>query len=94
MTQIQILVTTFSHFMSKFTHWVIVDDTSADIHYLGRSWFSEVGSWDSVGTYGMPYLGTLHGTSSSASFTFDFEGLLSVIVLNSCVISESHRDRN
>lgn len=53
--------------------WVIVDDASPDIKYIGDSWFPIDGSLD-VGDFGPPFLSTLHGTNRSASFTFNFTG--------------------
>jgi len=64
---------------SEFLQWIIVDDTNSDINHIGRSWFSDVGSWVSVGSYGTTHLRTLHGTSSNASFTFDFTGQLLIL---------------
>jgi hypothetical protein len=55
------------------TRWIVVDDTSPDIKY-GDSWFADVGSRDSAGNFGPPFLSTLHGTNTSASLTFNFTG--------------------
>ncbi|KAF9522370.1 hypothetical protein CPB83DRAFT_899686 [Crepidotus variabilis] len=59
--------------MSK-SRWVVVDDTSVNIHYSGDSWFSDVGSQDQVGDAGPAYRSTLLGTRSSASLSFSFSG--------------------
>ena len=60
--------------MSKPRRWVIVHAASSpEIKYNG-TWFTDHGSFDSVGTNGPPYLSTLRGTSTNASFTFNFAG--------------------
>ena len=60
--------------MSTTVRWISVDDTDPDIGYVGNSWFPDVGSLDSIGNNGPPFLSTLHGTNSSASFTFNYTG--------------------
>jgi hypothetical protein len=65
--------------MNSHDRWVLVDDTSPDIKYIGESWVSDVGNWDLIGSYGKPYLSTLHGTSSNASFTLNFTGRLFIV---------------
>ncbi len=54
--------------------WVVVDDTSSDINYVGDSWFSDVGSLDAVGDNGAPFSSTSHRTNTSASLAFNFVG--------------------
>ncbi|KAF8805440.1 hypothetical protein BYT27DRAFT_7085298 [Phlegmacium glaucopus] len=52
-----------------------VDDVDSKIQYTGP-WFLDEGSQNSLGHNGPPYLGTLHGTNSSASLSFAFNGTL------------------
>ena len=56
------------------TRRVMVDDTSQDVNYIGGSWFADIGSQDSAGNFGPPFLSTLHGTNSSASLSLSFSG--------------------
>ncbi|KAF9523193.1 hypothetical protein CPB83DRAFT_799670 [Crepidotus variabilis] len=53
---------------------VIVDDSSDRINYQGGAWFADQSSQDQAGNFGQPHKGTLHGTQSSASFSFSFSG--------------------
>ncbi|KAF9529503.1 hypothetical protein CPB83DRAFT_765016 [Crepidotus variabilis] len=53
---------------------IIVDDSHPSINYVGDSWISDQGSHDNKGNYGPPFKSTLHGTTSSASFSFQFSG--------------------
>jgi len=60
--------------MSLFARWIVVDDTSPEINYIGDSWFSQNGNPISTQDTGFPYENTLHGTNTNASLTFDFSG--------------------
>jgi len=53
---------------------VFVDDLDRRITYTGP-WFADRGSRDTVGNYGAPYAGTLHGTQESASLSMTFTGV-------------------
>ncbi|KAF9563380.1 hypothetical protein CPC08DRAFT_760934 [Agrocybe pediades] len=53
--------------------WVVVDDADPAIKYAGL-WFEDFGSLDSKGNFGPVYDGTLHGTNSSASLEYSFNG--------------------
>lgn len=55
------------------SRWVIVDDTDPAITYTGP-WFPDQGTLNSLGYFGPPYLGTLHGSKSNASFSYSFSG--------------------
>ncbi|KAF9561140.1 hypothetical protein CPC08DRAFT_635839, partial [Agrocybe pediades] len=56
------------------TRLVVVDDTDSAINYVGP-WFQDnSGSQDHVGNYGPAYLSTLHGTTSSATLSYAFNG--------------------
>lgn len=55
------------------SRWVVVDDTDPGITYTGQ-WFLDQDTQDSLGNYGPPYLGTLHGTNSDSSFSYPFNG--------------------
>ncbi|KAF4614875.1 hypothetical protein D9613_002561 [Agrocybe pediades] len=53
---------------------IVVDDTDSAINYVGP-WFQDnSGSQDHNGNYGPTYLSTLHGTTSSASLSYAFNG--------------------
>lgn len=55
---------------------LVVDDNDPGITYSG-SWFKDdSGTLDTMGNFGPPMLGTLHGTNSTASFTYKFSGAL------------------
>ena len=60
---------------------IIVDDNDSGIIYSG-SWFKDdSGAFDTMGNFGPPMLGTLHGTNSTASFKYTFSGeFISVFV--------------
>ncbi|KAF4615485.1 hypothetical protein D9613_002591 [Agrocybe pediades] len=55
------------------SRWVLVDDTDSSITYTGP-WFSDVGSLDSFGNFGPPYLSTLHGIKAPGAFSYAFKG--------------------
>ena len=55
------------------TRYIIIDDVDPSIHYNGL-WFANQGNQNSVGDFGPPYNGTLHGTTSNASLSFEFSG--------------------
>jgi len=61
------------------SRWVVVDDTGPGITYTGP-WFPDQGSQNSLGNFGPPYLSTLHGTDSDASFSYSFNGTRVMIV--------------
>ncbi|KAF4615486.1 hypothetical protein D9613_002592 [Agrocybe pediades] len=52
---------------------VFVDDTDSDIKYTGP-WFADVGTLDSFGNFGPPYLSTLHGINAPGLFSYSFRG--------------------
>ncbi|KAF5317886.1 hypothetical protein D9611_014856 [Ephemerocybe angulata] len=57
------------------TRRVIVDDTDAQIQYVGPWQVDSRGSQDRVGNFGPTFLGTLHGVvHTSATFSFLYEG--------------------
>ncbi|KAF8969618.1 hypothetical protein BDZ97DRAFT_209852 [Flammula alnicola] len=62
------------------TPTIQVDDTDLNINYSG-SWFNAT-THDDQGQFGYPFLGTLHGTASNASFSYAFNAS-SVIVVGS-----------
>lgn len=51
----------------------MVDDTDPEIVYSG-SWAADKGNLDSDGTWGPPYLSTVHGTTTQGSFSYKFSG--------------------
>jgi len=56
---------------------VVVDDTDPNINYIGPSWVQDTsGSQDTIGNFGPAYRSTLHGTKSSASLSYAFNGKL------------------
>ncbi|KAF9561078.1 hypothetical protein CPC08DRAFT_707651 [Agrocybe pediades] len=60
--------------MSQSVRFIVVDDTNPDIQYVGPWFLDTTGSQDTDGNFGVPYLETLHGTTSSASFSYSFTG--------------------
>ncbi|KAF5344752.1 hypothetical protein D9756_011074 [Leucocoprinus leucothites] len=63
-----------SFFMVAENRWVVVDDTDPSIGYSGAWLPDNNGSRANPGNYGPPYLGTLHGLSTSGSASFPFNG--------------------
>ncbi|KAF4614928.1 hypothetical protein D9613_002589 [Agrocybe pediades] len=57
----------------KMSRWVLVDDSDSSIIYAGP-WFADLGSQDSFGNFGPPYLSTLHGINAPGSFSYTFSG--------------------
>ncbi|KAF9557150.1 hypothetical protein CPC08DRAFT_66804 [Agrocybe pediades] len=55
------------------SRWVLVDDTDSSISYRGP-WLADVGSHDSFGNFGPPYLSTLHGVNAPGTFSYSFKG--------------------
>ncbi|KJA21299.1 hypothetical protein HYPSUDRAFT_67824 [Hypholoma sublateritium FD-334 SS-4] len=55
------------------SQWIMVDDTDPGIVYSGP-WVADKGNLDSDGIWGPPYLSTVHGTTSQASFSYKFSG--------------------
>ncbi len=55
------------------SEWIMVDDTDPGIVYSG-SWVADKGNLDSDGTWGPPYLSTVHGTTTQGSFSYKFSG--------------------
>ncbi|EDR06598.1 uncharacterized protein LACBIDRAFT_294669 [Laccaria bicolor S238N-H82] len=54
--------------------WVVVDDADSTIAYTG-AWSNVASkSLDTLGNFGPTYLGTSHGTNSTASFAYSFQG--------------------
>ncbi|KAF9561139.1 hypothetical protein CPC08DRAFT_707577 [Agrocybe pediades] len=54
---------------------VVVDDTDPGINYVGSGWFQDnSGSQDNNGNFGPAYRSTLHGTKTSASLSYAFNG--------------------
>lgn len=58
--------------------WVVIDDTAPTINYIG-TWFQDTGNKDKIGTFGPPYLRTLHGTSGGGTVEFEFSGMFLLI---------------
>jgi hypothetical protein len=54
--------------------YIIVDDVDPTIQYTGSWPLSDQGSQNSVGNFGPAYNSTLHGTTTNASFSFEFSG--------------------
>lgn len=60
---------------SASTRRVVVDDTNAQIQYIGPWHVDTRGSQDGLGNFGPTFRGTLHGVISSvASFSLLYEG--------------------
>ncbi|KAH9476061.1 hypothetical protein JR316_0011631 [Psilocybe cubensis] len=55
------------------TRSIVVDDTDPRVQY-SLGWFQDHGSQDTFGTFGPPYLSTLHGTTNG-SLSFAFNGI-------------------
>ncbi|KAF9524883.1 hypothetical protein CPB83DRAFT_897551 [Crepidotus variabilis] len=53
---------------------VIVDNQDLGIDYVGNSWKSDQGNRNLIGNYGPQFKGSLHGTDSPASLSFQFSG--------------------
>ena len=53
---------------------VVVDDNDSSIFY-SKSWFIDsTGRKDNQGNFGATLKGTLHGTNTNGSFTYNFSG--------------------
>ncbi|KAH9487384.1 hypothetical protein JR316_0001459 [Psilocybe cubensis] len=56
-------------------HRILVDDTDTDlIQYTGPWFASTTTQFNALDNNGTPFMGTLHGTTSNASFSFTFNG--------------------
>ncbi|KAF5345414.1 hypothetical protein D9756_010994 [Leucocoprinus leucothites] len=54
--------------------WVVIDDADPGLDYSGTWFLDSTGSHDNLGSYGPPYLETLHGTRTDGSVSFQFQG--------------------
>ncbi|KAF9439548.1 hypothetical protein P691DRAFT_690435 [Macrolepiota fuliginosa MF-IS2] len=54
--------------------WVVLDDTDIAIKYTGDWFLDTTTSKDTIGNFGLPYLHTLHGTSTNGSISAEFNG--------------------
>jgi len=55
---------------------IVVDDTDPRIQYAGQVWFQDGEGQDHLGNFGPVFNHTQHGTNSSTSFLFSFEGTI------------------
>ncbi|KAH9484494.1 hypothetical protein JR316_0003976 [Psilocybe cubensis] len=55
------------------SYWIFVDDANPAINYVGP-WIPDHGSQDTVGTFGLPVMNTLHGVATDASLSYAFKG--------------------
>lgn len=60
--------------------FVVVDDNDPVLTYSGAGWNANlIGGLDDIGTWGAPYLHTVHGTSKGGTASFQFNGTRNVI---------------
>ena len=52
---------------------IYIDDNDTRIQYTG-SWDINIGSHDAMGSFGAPYLRTMHGTQSWGNLSYAFNG--------------------